>query len=281
MAEIDRRGVFVSWSQPAAAEIARHLKPFLEDVLGTATIFMSQAMEAGTRWSMEIPQRLESCNAGLVLVTPENRREPWLHFEAGALSKQIDESRVVPLLCGGASVGDIQGTPLSLFQAANLNHDEFIAICVSFGHAFGTPEDTVRRRFDKSWPELEQEVSNVEVTQGPSKQLGLPDVMAVLERVSSQVTLIETTLRPSGALQPYSSTIAGALGLPRPRSLGDLLADQPATATAEAAKRAVAELLTKYEARNIRSIDLKDPDGDQPKKGGRKRRIASRGANMS
>jgi len=153
MSENDQRGVFVSWSQPAAAEIARHLKPFLEDVLGTAAIFMSQAMEAGARWSMEIPQWLETCDAGLVIVTRENSHEPWLHFEAGALSKQIDGSRVVPLLCG-ASVGDIQGTPLSLFQAVVLDHDNFLAVCLAFGNAFGISEDTVRagsRKVGQTW----------------------------------------------------------------------------------------------------------------------------------
>ena len=222
MSENDRRGVFVSWSQPAAAEIARHLKPFLEDVLGTAAIFMSQAMEAGARWSMEIPQWLETCDAGLVIVTRENSHEPWLHFEAGALSKQIDGSRVVPLLCG-ASVGDIQGTPLSLFQAVVLDHDNFLAVCLAFGNAFGISEDTVRRRFEKSWPDLESEVSKARVAEGPKKQLAMADLMAVLERVASQVTAIESTLRPSGALQPYASTIGGSINYPR--TLADLVDD--------------------------------------------------------
>jgi hypothetical protein len=212
MAVSDRQGVFISWSKPVSAGVATHLKPFLEDVLGTAIVFMSQAMEGGARWAMEIPQHLEACNAGLVLVTRENRHEPWLHFEAGALSKHIDESRVVPLLCG-ASVGDIQGTPLSLFQAKSFNHDEFLSVCIAFGASFGVAEEAVRRRFDKSWTDLEATV--LPITQknaGPEKELGLPDLMAVVERLASQVTGIEAilkaeTVRSLGILSSRRNTL--------------------------------------------------------------------------
>jgi hypothetical protein len=217
-----------------AAEIAQRIKPFLEDVLGTATIFMSQAMEGGTRWAMEIPQRLESCNAGLVLVTQENSQAPWLHFEAGALSKQIDESRVVPLLCR-SSVGDIQGTPLSLFQAKNLDHDDFLSVCISFGKAFDVAEETIRRRFERSWPDLEQAVSTVGGSRGPKRQIGVADLMAVLERIGAQVATIEATVRPGGALAAYDPWLGVPLptkiaervaskGMPVPGSLGSLLA---------------------------------------------------------
>ena len=209
MAESDRRGVFVSWSQPAGAKIAALLKPFLEDVLGTVTIFASQAMEAGTRWSSEIPQRLDQCNAGLVLVTPENSQAPWLHFEAGALSKHVAESRVVPLLCAGATVGDIQGTPLSLFQAVALAQDDFLSVCLSFGAAFGTAGDLVRRRFEKNWPDLETALSKIKAGDGHKKQLDLSDLMAVLERIASQVSLIDASVRPVSLTH---SSVAGYSG---------------------------------------------------------------------
>ena len=215
MPEADRRGVFISWSKPIAAEIAKQIKPFLEDVLGTATVFMSQAMEGGTRWSMEIPQRLESCNAGLVLVTKENSHEPWLQFEAGALSKHVDESRVVPLLCN-ATIGDIQGTPLSLFQAKTLDHDDFLSVCLLFGAAFGIAEETVRRRFERGWPDLDAAVGAAKGATSPPRQLTLQDLMAVLERVAGQITSLETALKPSppsrGALSAYLGTPAGMFG---------------------------------------------------------------------
>jgi hypothetical protein len=222
----DRRGVFVSWSKEPSAVIARLLQPFLEDVLGTATIFMSQSMDAGTRWSMEIPQRLQDCNAGLIIVTPGNCREPWLHFEAGALSKQIDESRVIPLLCASATVGDVQGTPLSLFQSRTLDHDGLLSVCVLFGTAFGISEETVRRRFEKSWSDLDTAVAKVAKASTPAaRTLELPDLMAVLERISAQVTSIEGAVRPS-AVAGGARSAGGMFGAPVNASnpkLSDLL----------------------------------------------------------
>lgn len=140
MPEADRPSIFVSWSRSVAANIATVLKPFLQDVLGGATILMSQDMAGGTRWATEIPRWLEECNAGLVLVTRENSREPWLHFEAGALSKRI-EAQVIPMLCG-ASIGDIEGTPLSLFQAKRLDQDD-CWVCVFFWVAPSASQKTL------------------------------------------------------------------------------------------------------------------------------------------
>jgi len=214
MSENQPRGVFISWSKSASLEIAKLLKPFLEDVLGTATIFMSQAMEGGSRWAMEIPQHLEICNAGLVLVTPENRHEPWLHFEAGALSKHIDGSRVVPLLCG-SSVGEIQGTPLSMFQAKNFDHDDLLEICTLFGATFAIPEEAVRRRFERNWVELESEVVPITQKSGePAGQLSLSDVMAVVERIGGQVAGIEAAFKSASAQASYAA-LAHRLALAR------------------------------------------------------------------
>lgn len=156
---------------------------------------MSQAMEAGTRWSLEIAQRLQDCNAGLILVTNENSHEPWLHFEAGALSKQIAESQVVPLLCG-ASVGSLQGTPLSQFQAKSLEHDEFLGVCISFGAAFDISEEVIRRRFERGWHELKNAVDGrLQKTTEPVSELKLADLMSVLERLSGQVAKIDNAVR--------------------------------------------------------------------------------------
>lgn len=209
----DQRGVFISWSQPVSGAIAKCLKPFLEDVLAPAAVFASQAMEGGTRWGLEIPQWLEACNAGLVLVTRENAHAPWLHFEAGALSKQFEGSRVVPLLCG-ASIGDIQGTPLSLFQAKPFDHDNLVSVCVAFGLTFTISEEVVRRRFERNWPELEKAVSSAYETQeSQSRELGFADLMGVLERLASQLTNIEHAVQPPvvGALAglKYSSGMFG------------------------------------------------------------------------
>jgi hypothetical protein len=52
-------------------------------------------IEAGQRWSVEIESHLDASAIGIICVTPENQSEPWLNFEAGAISKKVGTERLV------------------------------------------------------------------------------------------------------------------------------------------------------------------------------------------
>jgi hypothetical protein len=45
-------------------------------------------IDKGAKWSTEISRELEQANFAVSCLTPENLNEPWLLFEAGALSKK-------------------------------------------------------------------------------------------------------------------------------------------------------------------------------------------------
>ena len=55
-------------------------------------------LSAGTRWASEVAVALGGSSMGIVCLTPDNVAAPWLLFEAGALSRSVDEARVVPYL---------------------------------------------------------------------------------------------------------------------------------------------------------------------------------------
>ena len=44
--------------------------------------------------------RLAAAKAGIICVTPSNLEAPWILFEAGALSKTLENTFVCPLLIG-------------------------------------------------------------------------------------------------------------------------------------------------------------------------------------
>jgi hypothetical protein len=48
-------------------------------------------IDKGSRSLGEISKALADIKIGIVCLTPENLQRPWLFFEAGALSKSIDE----------------------------------------------------------------------------------------------------------------------------------------------------------------------------------------------
>jgi hypothetical protein len=93
--------VFISWSGERSRAIAEVLKGWLPSVLQAVKPYFSpEDVVKGSRWSTEIAKELEASRIALLVVTPENQEAPWLLFEAGALSKNLDRARVIPLLFG-------------------------------------------------------------------------------------------------------------------------------------------------------------------------------------
>jgi hypothetical protein len=91
--------IFISWSGMRSQKLANKLRGWLPLVLQNVTPYMSSGdIPAGTRWLRSVSSELDTCNFGILCITPENLRAPWIHFEAGALSKALDNSHVVPML---------------------------------------------------------------------------------------------------------------------------------------------------------------------------------------
>src|SRR5262245_20899010 len=115
--------VFISWSGNTSHAIALVLRDWLPSVLQSIEPFVSsEDTEKGARWATEIAQRLSDTLFGILCVTGENLSSPWLNFEAGALSKSLDKSKVSPFLVGLRPV-DLVG-PLSQFQATLPQFDD-------------------------------------------------------------------------------------------------------------------------------------------------------------
>lgn len=190
-----RSTIFLSWSKDQARSIAKLLKAFLEDVLGTPEVFLSQEIDVGRRWSAEIAEALDRSQAGVIIVTPENVREPWLYFGAGAVSKNTEVAHVVPLLWR-ISVGDLAGSPLTQFQARPIEEQGLRDLCQTLGTLAGVSEDVVQRRFSTNWPRLavnlERIPSSAPVASPRPPQLA--DLMSQLEYLGSKVENVERLL---------------------------------------------------------------------------------------
>ena len=108
---------FISWSGEPSLTIARSLRDWLGNVINAANPWMSgEDIAAGALWSQEVSEALSATDIGVLCVTIRNQRSPWLNFEAGALAKALNQSRVIPYLVG-LSAGELEG-PLKQFQAA-------------------------------------------------------------------------------------------------------------------------------------------------------------------
>ncbi len=164
--------IFISWSGEPSQTFARALAEWLPMVIQSVKPFMSTYdIRSGQRWPNEIGKQLEENTFGIICLTPNNRDAPWIHFEAGALSKFVDESAVVPLRIG---IENAEITaPLSQFQAKDLTKDDMRALVLDINSRMdsGLDPTMLGKVFEKFWPDLE---SSIKVAQEAVKHSGLP-----------------------------------------------------------------------------------------------------------
>ena len=114
--------VFISWSGERSKLLAEALRDMLPHLINAVEPWLSaSAIEAGSRWGSDIARKLAATSFGILCLTPENLNEPWILFEAGAISKAVEKSRVVPYLLDLKS-SDIED-PLGQFQHIEADKD--------------------------------------------------------------------------------------------------------------------------------------------------------------
>jgi hypothetical protein len=154
--------VFISWAKEPSRTVAQSLRDWLPDVVQSIEPWMSSTdVGAGARWGAEVAEALSAARIGIVCTTPQNQREPWLLFEAGALAKTVEETFVCPYLIQ-MRPADLEPGPLTQFQAKVADRDGTYDLLATVNRALGSdalPADRLRRLFDRSWPDLEAKLA--------------------------------------------------------------------------------------------------------------------------
>jgi hypothetical protein len=149
--------IFLSWSGERSGQIARGLRVWLTDVLHLLEPWVSsEDIDKGARWSLQLAQGLQSTSVGIVCLTPENLTSQWILFEAGALAKSVETSRVCTYLFQLRPT-DIQG-PLASFQATEATKSDTLRLLRMLNGLLAEharPDDQLSRAFEKWWPEFE------------------------------------------------------------------------------------------------------------------------------
>ena len=163
--------------------------------------FSPEDIEKGAKWGSEIAKELETSNIGVICLTRDNTEKPWILFEAGALSKSLERSRVCTLLFD-VDPSDVKG-PLTSFQATRFMREDFKRLFAAINSAAGdsrleTP--VLENVFEMWWPKLEEEIAAI---------LKSSDKVAKKERRSERDILEEllelTRMNSSRAARPRIS----------------------------------------------------------------------------
>jgi len=182
--------VFISWSGPVSFHIACALRDWLPCVLPSVKPFVSsEDIAKGSRWGQSLAQELNDTNFGIICVTTDNTNAPWLIFEAGALSKAIDSSRVVPFLFR-VQANELPGA-LGQFQSIIygenpvLREKEFFDLVSGMNEAMGEggkiDKDLLHRIFKKWWPDLDASLAESSSYEDFKNWLYKPGDLARLE----------------------------------------------------------------------------------------------------
>jgi len=208
--------IFISWHGPVSKAVAGALHGWLPCVIQEVEPFLSsEDIHKGDIWFGEVSARLDSSAIGILCLTPENLNAPWIHFEAGALSKQVGQKRVIPFLLG--VVPGALKPPLSNFQAVLPSKEDVLRLMQTVNEALGErrlADERLRKAFEKWWPELEKSMIG-------GKALLEEEVVHEPERTPHDI-LMEILELVRGLAQrgrtPSTSYLGGLLSAPESQS---------------------------------------------------------------
>jgi len=158
--------IFISWSGERSRAIAEAIREWLPKIMNSVKPWMSQTdISKGSRWNPDIARNLDTAKAGIFCLTPSNLKSESILFEAGAISKSVNESRVYTLLAG-VEIAELRW-PLAQFQATSLNKDEIRKMLQDINRDLArlgepaSPEEILEEAFDLWWPKLEDKFSKL------------------------------------------------------------------------------------------------------------------------
>lgn len=198
--------VFISWSGILSQKIAEVLKSWLEQCIQSIEAFYStEDIEKGETWNAKLTSELSDTNFGIVCLTKDNINAPWIHFEAGALSKMLD-SRVATLAID-VKFADIKG-PLSIFQATKLEKDDMYKLLKDINSAQekSLTEEKLKVTFEAFWDSFESKIKEIlstviekEEKKTNAKNSVADSVEEILQLVRSQNAIIKN---PTNIIPP-------------------------------------------------------------------------------
>ncbi|MDK2744319.1 MAG: toll/interleukin-1 receptor domain-containing protein [Nitrospira sp. BO4] len=226
--------VFLAWSGERSQAVALALRKWLKNVIQDLDPWMSEIdIKKGKRWRVELSAQLQDIKAGIVCLTPENLKEPWINFEAGALSK-LEDSYVFTYL-HDLDPTDVSG-PLVDFQHTKANKPDTWQLIRTLNASLkeaALEESTLEEAFNVWWEKLEKALSDIKapVINEPVRR-EVPDMFReVVSTLRSHSNYHARMLNVLEALVEWHVRSAGRLIIDKPkdtgpkrwRSLGDMV----------------------------------------------------------
>jgi len=210
---MQKHNIFISWSLERSKKVAEALYEWIPMVIQSAKPWMSSAdIDKGSRGLQEMAKALDGIKVGISCLTPENLEEPWILYEAGCLSKTIDDStRLCTYLLGGLKHQDIK-PPLGQFQHTSATEKDTRVLVHTINKAVSEEplkEKTLDAVFHKMWPDLYKELKALPAksTESVAKR-SIEDMLAeILDFTRAETNRRALSISTSPVLDASSGTI--------------------------------------------------------------------------
>lgn len=165
--------IFLSWSGEQSRQLADAFANWLPNVLQHVEPYISSKnIGLGERALDNIKNELETSSFGIVFVTKENIKAPWINYEAGAISNSLGVKKVIPVMYDCELI-DLDNSPLRQFQAAKDLEQENVGRIImainSVSEEFKLSDDRVERAFNQWWGVLKDELAKIKTIGNSAK----------------------------------------------------------------------------------------------------------------
>ncbi len=156
--------VFFSFSGVRGKAAADHLALWLRRIVQSVEPWISSEIGKGERWLYKLNNQLEQNDVGIICLSEDDLKSPWILFEAGALSKSKTAHICTFLLDNDPS--DI-ALPLSQFQATIASKTDIrrlVHTMNDIAHSRGErslSERDLDELYDQLWPELKAKLKEI------------------------------------------------------------------------------------------------------------------------
>lgn len=165
--------LFICWSGTRGLGAAEALKQFFEvlnDKLSLQKencieVFYSPDIEKGRLWFQAVQNELRQADAAVIIITPENAKSPWMHFEAGAVVSQIlareEKAPQILTYLFGLEPGHLSG-PLANYQSTVAIYADTRSMVERLFKLRGVVIPNMDDAYDHAWTTLAQKLSTAQ-----------------------------------------------------------------------------------------------------------------------
>ena len=156
--------IFISWSKAKSMYFALATKKFLENINPKIEVFVSEVdINAGEDVQEKIIEKIKECDKLVLCFTKENKRSPWLLFEAG-YARGIKKS-VIPLLFDkDPSWHSWVDNPMNIAREISFNNQNFVqAFFAAFNISHTKANDNKAQKYIQSIIEIKEEYREVDI----------------------------------------------------------------------------------------------------------------------